>query len=102
MYSAHYLNEAGLARNIPRSVVDETIDHGQVFEELPDRTIYYDALKDVTVVQIDTTGAIMSPRPIAMPVMPGSQPKSEPGALAVETAESLEKPSDSESSGGET
>ena len=36
VYSAHYLNETGPVRNIPGSVVDETIDHGQVVEKLPD------------------------------------------------------------------
>lgn len=62
VYSAHYLNETGPVRNIPGSVVDETIDHGQVVEKLADRTVYYDAKNDVTVVQSETTGKIMSVR----------------------------------------
>jgi hypothetical protein len=61
-YSAHYLNDTGPVRNIPGSVVDETIDHGQAVEQLGDRTVYYDAKNDVTVVQSDMTGKIMSVR----------------------------------------
>jgi hypothetical protein len=61
-YSAHYLNETGPVRNIPGSVVDETIDHATSIEKLEDRTVYYDAKNDVTVVQSDTTGKIMSVR----------------------------------------
>lgn len=62
VYSAHYLEETGPIRNIPGSVVDEVIDHGQIVEQLSDRTIYYDAINDVTVVQSNTTGVIMSAR----------------------------------------
>jgi hypothetical protein len=61
-YSAHYLNDTGPVRNIPGSVVDETIDNGQVAENLPDRTVYYDPNNDVTVVESKTTGKIMSVR----------------------------------------
>jgi hypothetical protein len=63
VYSAHYLyDNTGDVRNIPGSVVDETIDYGQVVEKLPDRTVYYDVKNDLTVVQSDTTGKIMSAR----------------------------------------
>jgi RHS repeat-associated protein len=62
VFSAHYLNETGPVRNIPGSVVDEAIDHGQVVEKLADRTVYFDAKNDVTIVQSDTTGKIMSVR----------------------------------------
>ncbi len=60
--SAHYLNETGPIRNIPGSVVDETIDHATSVQKLEDRTVYYDSKNDVTVVQSDTTGKIMSAR----------------------------------------
>jgi large repetitive protein len=59
-YSWHYLNETGPLRNIPGSVVDETIENATTTENLGDRTVYYDAKNDVTVVQSDTTGKIMS------------------------------------------
>jgi hypothetical protein len=49
-------------RNIPGSVVDETIDQATDTTQLGDRTIYYDAKNDITVVQSDTTGKIMSVR----------------------------------------
>jgi hypothetical protein len=49
-------------RNIPGSVVDETIDNATQAENLGDRTVYYDAKNDVTVVQSNTTGKIMSVR----------------------------------------
>jgi RHS repeat-associated protein len=62
VYSAHYLYETGPVRNIPGSVVDEAIDNGQVVEKLADRTVYYDARNDVTVIRSDTTGRIMSAR----------------------------------------
>jgi hypothetical protein len=62
VYSWHYLNETGPLRNIPGSVVDETIDYATDVTQLGDRTIYYDAKNDVTVVQSDTTGKIMSVR----------------------------------------
>jgi len=62
VYSSHYLNDTGPVRNIPGSVVDETIDQATQEIQLPDRTIYYDAKNDVTVVQSDTTGKIMSVR----------------------------------------
>jgi len=62
VYTAHYLEETGPVRNIPGSVVDQAIDHGQVVEQLADRTIYYDPVNDVTVVQSKTTGRIMSVR----------------------------------------
>jgi hypothetical protein len=62
VYSWHYLNETGPLRNIPGSVVDETIDQATDTTQLGDRTIYYDAKNDVTVVQSDTTGKIMSVR----------------------------------------
>jgi RHS repeat-associated protein len=61
-YSAHYLDERGPERNIPGSVVDETIEHGEVAEELPDRTVYYDPKNDVTTVLSKTTGKIISAR----------------------------------------
>ena len=61
-YSAHYLNETGPVRNIPGSVVDETIDNATQTENLGDRTVYYDAKNDVTVVMSNTTGKIMSVR----------------------------------------
>jgi hypothetical protein len=62
VYSWHYLNETGPLRNIPGSVVDETIDQATDTTQLGDRTIYYDAKNDITVVQSDTTGKIMSVR----------------------------------------
>jgi uncharacterized protein RhaS with RHS repeats len=62
VYSAHYLNDTGPVRNIPGSVVDETISHGQIAEKLGDRTVFYDAKNDVTVVQSNTTGKILSVR----------------------------------------
>jgi hypothetical protein len=62
VYSSHYLNETGPLRNIPGSIVDETIDNATDVTQLSDRTIYYDAKNDVTVVQSDTTGKIMSVR----------------------------------------
>jgi hypothetical protein len=62
VYSWHYLNETGPLRNIPGSVVDETIDQATDTIQLVDRTIYYDAKNDITVVQSDTTGKIMSVR----------------------------------------
>lgn len=46
-------------RNIPGSVVDERIQHGTA-NQLEDRTIYYDAKNNVTVVVTKTTGKIMS------------------------------------------
>lgn len=61
-FSAHYLNETGPQRNIPGSVVDETIDHGTVAKELSDRTVYYDPKNDTTVIVSKTTGKIMSAR----------------------------------------
>jgi hypothetical protein len=44
----------------PASVVDETIDHATSSQNLGDRTVYYDSKNDVTVVQSNTTGKIMS------------------------------------------
>lgn len=61
-YSAHYLNDTGPVRNIPGSMVDETIDNGQVLKDLADRTVYYDPKNDVTVVPSKTTGKVMSVR----------------------------------------
>jgi RHS repeat-associated core domain len=61
-YTAHYLNDTGPVRNIPGNVVDETIDHGEVFNDLGDRTVYYDPKNDVTVVLSKTTGKIISAR----------------------------------------
>lgn len=61
-YSWHYLNETGPTRNIPGSIVDETIDHPTQVTRLTDRTIYYDENNNVTVVRSDTTGKIMSAR----------------------------------------
>jgi hypothetical protein len=55
-YSAHYLTDTGPVRNIPGSVVDETIDYGNIAKDLPDRTVYYDANNDVTVVESKTIG----------------------------------------------
>ena len=46
-------------RNIPGSVVDERIQHGTA-NQLEDRTIYYDAKNNVTVVVTMTKGKIMS------------------------------------------
>lgn len=60
VYSWHYLTETGPIRNIPGSVVDETIDNATYIQDLGDRTVYYDAKNDVTVVQSGTTGKIMS------------------------------------------
>ena len=60
LYSAHYLNDMGAVRNIPGSVVDETIDYGQVAKDLPDRTVFYDPKNDVAVVESKTTGKVMS------------------------------------------
>lgn len=54
--------DRGPLRNIPGSVVDEAIDNGQVARVLLDRTVYYDPKNDVTVVQSDTAGRIMSAR----------------------------------------
>lgn len=61
-YTAHYLNDTGPGRNIPGSVVDETIDHGSIAKDLPDRTVFYDPKNGITVVQSKTTGKIMSVR----------------------------------------
>jgi RHS repeat-associated protein len=61
-YSAHYLNDTGPVRNIPGSVVDETITQATETTNLGDRTVYYDAKNNVTVVQSNTTGKIMSVR----------------------------------------
>jgi RHS repeat-associated protein len=61
-YSAHYLNDTGPVRNIPGSVVDETITQATQTTNLGDRTVYYDAKNDVTVVQSNTTGKVMSVR----------------------------------------
>lgn len=58
--SAHYLYDTGPVRNIPVSVVDQTINRGNVAAELADRTVYYDAENDVTVVLSKTTGKVMS------------------------------------------
>ncbi len=60
--SKHYRDETGPERNIPGSVVDETIDHGELAEDLSDRRVYYDPKNDVTVVESKTTGKIMSVR----------------------------------------
>lgn len=62
LYSAHYLNETGPVRNIPGSVVDETIDNATRTENLGHRTVYHDAKNDVTVVRSNTTGKVMSVR----------------------------------------
>lgn len=67
VYSAHYLNDTGPGRNIPGSVVDETIDHGNIAKDLPDRTVFYDPKNDITVVESKTTGKIMSVRRGAIP-----------------------------------
>jgi hypothetical protein len=40
--------------------VDETVDNATYIQGLGDRTVYYDAINDVTVVQSDTTGKMMS------------------------------------------
>jgi len=61
-YSAHYLNNTGPVRNIPGSVVDETVTQATESTNLGDRTVYYDAKNNVTVVQSNTTGKIMSVR----------------------------------------
>lgn len=61
-FTDHYLTETGPLRNIPGSVVDETIDHGEIMRNLPDRTVFYDPKNDVTVVLSKTTGKIMSAR----------------------------------------
>jgi len=60
VYSWHYLTETGPIRNIPGSVVDQTINNARDIQTLGDRTVYYDATNDVTVVHSDTTGKIMS------------------------------------------
>jgi hypothetical protein len=60
VFTWHYLTESGPERHIPGSVVDETIDHHTEKEDLGDRTVYYDAKNDMTVVQSDTTGRIIS------------------------------------------
>jgi hypothetical protein len=62
LLSAHYLTETGPIRNIPGSVVDNTIDYGKVAVDAPDRTVYYDPNNDVTVVVSKTTGKVMSAR----------------------------------------
>ena len=61
-YTAHYLNDTGPVRNIPGSVVDETLDYGTLAKDLPDRRVFYDPKNDITVVQSKTTGKIMSVR----------------------------------------
>ena len=60
--SQHYATETGPARNIPGSVVDETINHPTHTQQLGDRTVYYSADNNVTVVVSNTTGKIMSAR----------------------------------------
>ncbi|WP_308466738.1 RHS repeat-associated core domain-containing protein [Rathayibacter soli] len=59
-YSAHYLNDTGPERNLPGSVVDEVIDHGSLMGDLPDRSIYFDKINNVTVVLSKTTGKVIS------------------------------------------
>jgi RHS repeat-associated protein len=59
--SAHYLFETGPGRNIPGSVVDETIEHG-IPTNLGDRTLFYDPKNNMTVVLSNITGKIMSAR----------------------------------------
>jgi RHS repeat-associated protein len=61
-YSAHYLNDTGPVRNISGSIVDETISQATETTNLGDRTVYYDAKNNVTVVQSNTAGKIMSVR----------------------------------------
>ena len=65
--SWHYLTETGPFRNIPGSVVDNTIANGDFAINIGDRTIYYDSINDVTVVQSNTTGVIMSARRGTLP-----------------------------------
>jgi RHS repeat-associated protein len=60
--SKHYRDETGPERNIPGSVVDETIENGELVEDLGDRRVYYDPKNDVTVVESKTTGKIISAR----------------------------------------
>jgi RHS repeat-associated protein len=60
--SKHYATETGPGRNIPGSVVDETINHPTQTQQLGDRTVYYSGDNDVTVVVSKTTGKIMSAR----------------------------------------
>lgn len=48
-------------------MVDETIDHGNIAKDLPDRTVFYDPKNDITVVESKTTGKIMSVRRRAIP-----------------------------------
>jgi RHS repeat-associated protein len=58
--SKHYATETGPDRNIPGSVVDETINYPTHTQQLGDRTVYYSANNNVTVVVSQTTGKIMS------------------------------------------
>jgi RHS repeat-associated protein len=60
--SKHYATETGPQRNIPGSVVDETINHPSHTQELGDRRAYYSSDNNVTVVVSKTTGKIMSVR----------------------------------------
>ena len=53
---------AGVSDEELYPIVDETIDNATQATQLGDRTVYYDAKNDVTVVQSDTTGKIMSAR----------------------------------------
>ena len=46
----------------PGPALDQAIDQATDTTQLGDRTIYYDAKNDITVVQSDTTGKIMSVR----------------------------------------
>ncbi len=42
------------------AVVGERIDNAAYIQGLGGRTLYYDAINDVTVVQSDTTGSMRS------------------------------------------
>jgi len=59
-YSAHYLNDTGPVRQIPGSVVDETIDHGAVAKGSPGSNCILRPGNDMTVVVSKATGKIMS------------------------------------------
>jgi RHS repeat-associated protein len=49
-YTQHYGEESGPERNIPGSVIDNTIDNNQGVPGRNGTTVYYDPVNDVTVV----------------------------------------------------
>jgi hypothetical protein len=52
-FTKHYGTESGPARNIPGSVIDNTIDTTKGVPVEGGKTVYYDPVNDVTVVTGD-------------------------------------------------